>query len=259
MAIDTQMGTDEVCYEFHGDALPTEFSTHTSGTSASVAVNPDANNRSSAKSRRGSCVNLLSATTDNGNAEVSLYPRLSPYNGKCSMQTRFIWPTGTLVGAFAIGLFSTTSAGDNVIPITRGAELAKGNPGSNWNFAGLIFDSDAADDDLVFAWMNGGQLVTKPVSELTSGLVLEADKWYDFKVELTAAAPRRVPNGLAVATFDLQTEPRPASDRQAEGKFEDVASIHGYFAPYAGIQSRAVASARSISLDYIKPETSRGI
>ena len=255
MAIDTLMGVERECYEFMGDALPGEFVTNVNGTGAVVNIN--AATTGTPKSRRASCVNLVSGSVDSANAELALVPNMSAYNGKCSVQGRFLYAGGA-AGAFAVGLYSQASAGNSVLPIVINSSDQLVGAGAT-TFVGFIFDSNSPHDEIVAAWRNNGANAARPMSELRTGLPLLLDTWYDFKVELTSASPRSQADGLAVATFDIQTEPRAASERFSEKKFPEVARIGTNLTPYAGIQARGGGAQRSLSLDYLMPEQSRGI
>ncbi len=85
--------------------------------------------------------------------------------------------------AFNFGFFDATTGPNNIIPAKIDSVTITGQAADG--FLGIIYDSNATNDELHCFWMNGGTDTTTLIADLRmSGIAPIASKWLYMKVEM---------------------------------------------------------------------------
>ncbi len=171
----------------------------------------------------------------------------SAQNGELLLETRLRLDVITTV-AFNIGFNDDVLDASNTLP----AELS----GTTWTsnaatFVGVVFDTDATNDNVHVFWVNGDSDTTEAIADLRmTGMAPVANQWLGVSVRLTDRGSGLSPR-LTVEVVEEST------GKHIKKSFNTNLTRTTMLTPYFGMESRGTI-AHQWDLDYIQVRASRG-
>ena len=149
--------------------------------------------------------------------------------------------------ACSIGFNDDILEDSNTLPVELSGTAFTSNSGT---FVGLVFDTDATNDDFHLFWVDADSDNSEPIADLRfSNIAPIAGEWFVINVSLTDRG-----SGLgARATVHIDTE----GGLTAEKSFNTSIARGTLLTPHIGVENRSTAGVHIMDIDYIYVSKSR--